>query len=93
MLNRSKRLKFINLHVDPQLSPFVCPSLFVDPQCTIVSLSVDVGHKLPIVQIACFWLQDFSVELTNLSALVEHRAVTREVASSIPAGPTLRVFK
>ena len=25
--------------------------------------------------------------------LVEHRAVTREVMSSTPAGPTLRVFK
>ena len=25
--------------------------------------------------------------------LVEHRAVTREVVSSTPAGPTLRVFK
>ena len=31
--------------------------------------------------------------LTTNSELVEHRAVTREVVSSIPAGPTLRVFK
>ena len=28
-----------------------------------------------------------------LAQLVEHRTVTQEVASSIPAGPTLRVFK
>ena len=28
-----------------------------------------------------------------VAQLVEHRAVTREVVSSTPAGPTLRVFK
>ena len=28
-----------------------------------------------------------------MAQLVEHRAVTREVVSSTPAGPTLRVFK
>ena len=28
-----------------------------------------------------------------LAQLVEHRAVTREVVSSTPAGPTLRVLK
>ena len=28
-----------------------------------------------------------------VAQLVEHRAVTREVVSSSPAGPTLRVFK
>ena len=28
-----------------------------------------------------------------VAQLVEHRTVTREVASSTPAGPTLRVFK
>ena len=29
----------------------------------------------------------------KVAQLVEHRAVTREVVSSTPAGPTLRVFK
>ena len=28
-----------------------------------------------------------------VAQLVEHQAVTREVVSSTPAGPTLRVFK
>ena len=28
-----------------------------------------------------------------VAQLVEHRAVTREVVSSTPAGPTLRIFK
>ena len=28
-----------------------------------------------------------------VAQMVEHRAVTREVVSSTPAGPTLRVFK
>ena len=28
-----------------------------------------------------------------VAQLVEHRAVTREVVSSSPAGPTLKVFK
>ena len=28
-----------------------------------------------------------------VAQLVEHRAVTQEVVSSTPAGPTLRVFK
>ena len=29
----------------------------------------------------------------QVAQLVEHRAVTREVVSSTPAGPTLKVFK
>ena len=29
----------------------------------------------------------------SVAQSVEHRAVTREVVSSIPAGPTLRVFR
>ena len=32
-------------------------------------------------------------ESAPVAQLVEHRAVTREVVSSTPAGPTLRVFK
>ena len=31
--------------------------------------------------------------LLTVAQLVKHRAVTREVVSSTPAGPTLRVFK
>ena len=30
---------------------------------------------------------------TPVAQMVEHRAVTREVVSSTPAGPTFRVFK
>ena len=33
------------------------------------------------------------VHRAPVAQLVEHRAVTREVASSTPDGPTLRVFK
>ena len=33
------------------------------------------------------------VDRAPVAQLVEHRAVTREVVSSTPAGPTLRVFK
>ena len=36
---------------------------------------------------------DHSLNRAPVAQLVEHRAVTREVVSSTPAGPTLRVFK
>ena len=35
----------------------------------------------------------FDYHCAPVAQLVEHRAVTREVVSSTPAGPTLRVFK
>ena len=35
----------------------------------------------------------FALHRALVAQLVEHRAVTREVVSSTPAGPTLRVFK
>ena len=35
----------------------------------------------------------FRSELFPVAQLVEHRAAMREVVSSTPAGPTLRVFK
>ena len=34
-----------------------------------------------------------NLDRAPVAQLVEHRAVTREVMSSTPAGPTLRVFK
>ena len=35
----------------------------------------------------------YTIYRAPVAQLVEHRAVTREVVSSTPAGPTLRVFK
>ena len=40
-----------------------------------------------------FWHTIPQFNRAPLAQLVEHRAVTREVVSSTPAGPTLRVLK
>ena len=43
----------------------------------------DIKHSFPF----------FTFNRAPVAQLVEHQAVTREVVSSTPAGPTLRVFK
>ena len=55
--------------------------------------SPDERNKLTIDAIGAeiFSINTFSRE--PVAQLVEHRAVTREVVSSTPAGPTLRVLK
>ena len=45
-----------------------------------------------------FWpkdyiLQKFILDRAPVAQLIEHRFVTREVVSSTPVGPTLRVLK
>ena len=44
-------------------------------------------------EIGASFFKGVAIIVASAKQLVEHRAVTREVVSSTPAGPTLRVLK
>ena len=51
------------------------------------------GMNLYRYETLCSPLHETGTRCAPVAQLVEHRAVTREVVSSTPAGPTLKVFK
>ena len=63
----------------------------------IITGSITLGKSyLVFNSVITFQLSNNDIDAVHrapVDQLVEHRAVTREVVSSTPAGPTLRVFK
>ena len=61
-----------------------------------VFVNLDIQELVHLAKVCCFpcltshWCLQYCAPVAQL---VEHQAVTREVVSSTPAGPTLRVFK
>ena len=72
--------------------------IFLERKDCVKYLGVLIDSKLTWKQRILFISSKIRKALEIISSapvaqLVEHRAVTREVVSSPPAGPTLRVFK
>ena len=63
----------------------------------IITGSITLGKSyLVFNSVITFQLSNNDIDAVHrapVAQLVEHRAVTREVVSSTPAGPTLRFFK
>ena len=104
--NLGQKLNVIQVIKDPDIFSFMFGGFFHFKSTSIWNTAnkgnanqesaFEVSFKVTVANIHKLNRLDYETQLTNrtgVAQFVEQRTVTRQVMSSTPAGPTLRVFK